>query len=80
MEEDSFWFALPVRGMHDLLVEPFARGCGAMELSDQLLIAQLIQANHRATKPTGTAGPAAFAAAGPSIISENAAQIGPEDQ
>jgi hypothetical protein len=53
--------ALPLRSMPDLLVEPFARGCDAMELGKQLRLAHLVQANHRKTKPTGTAGPAAFA-------------------
>ncbi|MBM1174319.1 hypothetical protein [Microvirga arabica] len=47
--------------MRDFLVEPFARGCDATELSGKLRLAHMVQASHRATEPTCTAGPAAFA-------------------
>src|SRR3954468_9361317 len=52
--------ALPLDGTCDLLVEPFERVCDTAELSDQLRLAHLVQTNHRATKPTSTAGPAVF--------------------
>jgi hypothetical protein len=51
---------LPLGSPGDLLVEPFASVCDTMELSDQILLAHLIQAGQRGTVPIGTGCPAVF--------------------
>ena len=63
---------LPLESTCDLVVEPFARACDTAELGNQLRLAHLVQANHRGTKPTGTAGPV--------NICKDADQVSPEDQ
>jgi hypothetical protein len=70
----------PLCRMRDLLVEPFARGCDATEFGDQLRLAHLVQANHRAMKPARTAGPAAFAGGRASFHPKDADQLEPDDQ
>jgi hypothetical protein len=72
---------LPLKGTCDLVVEPFARVCNTAELGDQLRLAHLVQPNHRATQPIATGSPAALSwAAGRLLVSNDADQVGPDDQ